>query len=173
MYTHKIISIYFLPENSFWSRVDCVPIGILSWMTSPSSHHPGHPVLLCNLCWLVNWMPLCRLGQDHLSLVSSSLYHEVFLSRPRGRNLLNWMSADHLQWWYRLQSLSSLIKHLKKKEYNVRSLLGFCLQFNARVKRRTSYEKNLMQNGQNLFFSLGSSHVNFDVWPGHGLKFFR
>ena len=115
MYTHKIISIYFLPENSFWSRVDCVPIGILSWMTSPSSHHPGHPVLLCNLCWLVNWMSLCRLGHDHLSLVSSSLYHEVFLSRPRGRNLLNWMSADHVQWWYRLQSLSSLIKHLKKR----------------------------------------------------------
>ena len=114
MYTHKIISIYFLPENSFGSRVDCVPICILSWMTSPSSHHPGHPVLLCNLCWPVNWISLCRLGQDHLSLVSSSLYHEVFLSRPRGRNLLNWMSADHLQWWYRLQSLSSLIKHLKK-----------------------------------------------------------
>ena len=34
---------------------------------------------------------------------------------------------------------------------------------NARVKRRISYEKNLMLHGQNLLFSLGSSHVNFDV----------
>ena len=41
--------------------------------------------------------------------------------------------------------------------------LGFAYRSNARVKRRISYEKNLMLNGQNLSFSLGSSHVNFDV----------
>lgn len=86
-------------------------------MTSPSSLHPGPLVSLCKLCSRVNKMSLCRLGWGPLSLVSSFLDHGAFLSRPRGRAMLYWTWAGHLQLCCHLPLPSLLIIQLEKKKW--------------------------------------------------------